>query len=344
MTIKLTDSGLKKSLQKDGRMQMYFLAGNDAFLISACKKTIQSDVGGEFVSLDFQTALDEEVAGHLATYSFEPKTLILENFKPAAYTEEKRAFYTDYLSDLPYTLTVIVTLLAEDSYGKFSIPKAAEAFCSLCPRSALVTCIKKAGGDLIRYVDSLARRLGCTLDYGAADRIIQLCGDDLLQISSQMEIMAAASNYGRITVEIAEQMCPKTTEEGVFDLVRAMERGRTAEAVRILYEMIEKEPDYSNILAVISGSFVNIARAKAAVARRISRDEVETVFGYKKNDKALSIAFDRTSRYSDSQISAILDCLYQTDRRLKKNAGDKMVILEQGLVRLAMLVSGRERV
>ena len=344
MTIKLTDSGLKKSLQKDGRMQMYFLVGNDAFLISACKKTILSDVGGESVALDFQTASDEEIAEHLATYSFQPKTLVLENFKASAYTEEKRLFYSDYLSVLPYTLTVIVILQADDQYGKFSIPKAAEAFCSLCQKSALVTCIKKTGGDLVRYVDSLARRHGCTLDYGATDRIIQLCGDDLLQIASQMEIMAAASNYGRITVDIAEKMCPKTTEEGVFDLIRAMERGRTSEAVRILYEMLEKEPDYSNVLAVISGSFVNIARAKAAVSRRISRDDVETIFGYKKNDKALSIAFDRVSRYSDDQIAAILDCLYQTDRRLKKFAGDKMITLEQGLVRLTMLVSGRERV
>ncbi len=344
MTIKLTETSLKRSLRQDGRMQFYFLAGNDEFLLSSCCKSIAEDVGGEKVTLDFQTASDEEVEEHLSTYSFEPKTLILENFKASAYTEEKRKLYTEFLGELPETLTVVVTLLSEDNNARFSIPKTAESFCALAERAALVTCMKKVGGDLVRYIDTIAKRLGCTLDPGAADRIIQLCGDDLLQISSQMELMAAASNYGRITPSIAEQMCPKTTEEGVFDMVRAMERGNAGEAVRMLYEMLERNPDDYQVLSVVSGSFVNIARAKAASAAKISREDVETIFGYKKKDRALSIAFDRINRYSDRQIEAILDCLFDTDRKMKRYAGDKRVLLEQGIVRLTMLVSGRERV
>ena len=101
MTIKLTDSNLKKSLQKDGRKQLYFLAGNDEYLISACRTLIASDVGGESVSLDFQTASDDEIEEHLSTFSFEPKTLILDNFKASAYTEDKRKVYTEFLQDLP---------------------------------------------------------------------------------------------------------------------------------------------------------------------------------------------------------------------------------------------------
>ena len=106
--------------------------------------------------------------------------------------------------------------------------------------------------------------------------------------------------------------------------------------------MLEQEQDVNRVLAAISSSFVNIARAKAAVAEKKSREEVEEVFGYKKNDRALQIAFDKVTRYSDKQMSAILDCLYDTDRKLKQYAGDKQTLLEQGLVRLTMIVSGRE--
>ena len=340
MTIKLTDSNLKKSLKQDGRMQLYFLAGNDDYLLSSCKNLIISDVDGESVMLDFQTVSDEEVEEQLSTFSFVPKTLILDNFKASAYTEDKRRLYTEFLKDMPETLTVIVILSSDDP--RFSIPKAAEAFCSLAESAALVVCNRKTGGDLVRYIDAIAKRQGCTLEYGATDEIIRLNGEDLQQIASQMEVLAAASNYGQITIDTVRKMCPKTTEENVFDFVRAMERGRTREAVSLMYEMLEQEQEPNRVLAAISSSFVNIARAKAAIADKKSREELEEILGYKKNDRALQIAFDKANRYSEKQVEAILDCLYETDRKLKQYAGDKQTMLEQGLVRLTMIVSGRE--
>ena len=340
MTIKLTDSNLKKSLKQDGRMQLYFLAGNDDYLLSSCKNLIISDVDGESVMLDFQTVSDEEVEEQLSTFSFVPKTLILDNFKASAYTEDKRRLYTEFLKDMPETLTVIVILSSDDP--RFSIPKAAEAFCSLAESAALVVCNRKTGGDLVRYIDAIAKRQGCTLEYGATDEIIRLNGEDLQQIASQMEVLAAASNYGQITIDTVRKMCPKTTEENVFDFVRAMERGRTREAVSLMYEMLEQEQEPNRVLAASSSSFVNIARAKAAIADKKSREELEEILGYKKNDRALQIAFDKANRYSEKQVEAILDCLYETDRKLKQYAGDKQTMLEQGLVRLTMIVSGRE--
>jgi len=340
MTIKLTDSTLKKSLKQDGRKQLYFLAGNDDYLLSTCKNLIASDAGGETVSLDFQSASDEEVEEQLSTFSFEPKCLVLDNFKASAYTEDKRRLYTEFLKELPGTLTVIVIMSSEDP--RFSVPKPAEAFCSLAEDAALVLCTRKTGGDLIRYIEAIAKRQGCTLEYGAIDEIIRLNGEDLQQIASQMEVLAAAGNYNKITAEIVRRMCPKTTEENVFDFVRAMERGKTKEAVSIMYEMLEQEQEPNRVLAAVASSFVNIARAKAAVADRKSREEVEETFGYKKNDRALQITFDKAGRYSDKQISSIMECLYDTDRKLKQYAGDKQTLLEQGLVRLTMIVSGRE--
>ena len=340
MTIKLADSNLKKSLKQDGRKQLYFLAGNDDYLLSSCKNLITADVGGETVTLDFQTDSDEEVEEQLSTFSFEPKTLVLDNFRASAYTEDKRRMYTEFLKDLPGTLTVVVILSSEDP--RFTLPKAAESFCSLAEDAAIVLCTRKSGGDLVRYIDAIAKRHGCTLEYGAADEIIRLNGEDLQQIASQMEVLAAASNYGKITADIVRKMCPKTTEENVFDFVRAMERGKTKEAVSLMYEMLEQEQEPNRVLAAIAASFINIARAKAAIADRKSREEVEETFGYKKNDRALQIAFDKANRYSEKQIAAILDCLYETDRMLKQYAGDKQTMLEQGLVRLTMIVSGRE--
>ncbi|MBQ4093645.1 MAG: DNA polymerase III subunit delta [Oscillospiraceae bacterium] len=339
MTLKLNDSTLKRSLEKDGRKALYFLAGTDAFLMERCIAAIAPE-GCERVTLDFLTADDEEVAQHLSSFSFGDKLLLIQNFKASAYTEEKRKLYESYLAELPGTLTVCVTLLSDET-KYFKIPKAAEAFCSLCPDSAIVTCLRKTGSELAHYVDALAKREGCSINDDACSELIRLCGDDLLMLHSEIQKLAGACNYKRIDLETVRALCPKTTEDNVFDFVRAMERGKTADAVKLLHAMMEQEQEPAKLVAAISTSFVNLLRAKTAAAAGISRARVEEDFGYRKDDRALSIAFQNHTRYSDRQLEDIISLLTELDGQLKRGGADRTILMEQGMVKLALLVAGR---
>lgn len=340
MTVKLTDSTLRRSLEQEGCKQLYFFAGNDAFLMDRCVDRVAAAAGAEErVRLDFSAASSEEVAQQLASFSFAPKLLILDNFKASAFTEERRRLYGDYLPELPATLTVAVRLLAEE--GRFSLPKAAEAFCDLCPNAALVSCLRKSGGELARYVDVLADRQGCRITDDACRELIRLCGDDLMQLGSEIQKLAGGCSYGTIDLPLVRALCPKTTEENVFDFVRAMERGQTAQAVLLLYEMMEQEAEPAMLLGAIATSFVNLCRCKVAKAANRSRRQLEEDLSYRRDDRALSVAFDRQSRYSEPQLLAILQHLAKLDLQLKSGGADRTILLEQGMVKLALLVSGR---
>ena len=340
MTLKLNDGTLKRSLEKDGRKALYFLAGTDAFLMERCIARIAPSEDCERITLDFCTAEEEEVAQHLSSFSFGDKLLILENFKASAYTEEKRKLYSEYLADLPGTLTVVVKLLSDEP-KYFKLPKAAEACCSLCPSAAIVTCLRKTGAELSHYVDALAQRAGCRIADDACTELIRLCGDDLQMLQSEMLKLAGACNYTRIDMALVQELCPKSTEDNVFDFVRAMERGRIEEAVRLLYAMMEQEQEPNMLVAAIATSFVNLQRAKAAAAAGKSRAQVEEDFAYRKDDKALAYAFQNHTRYSERQLEDILALLHKLDKQLKSGGADRTILMEQGMVKLALLVSGR---
>ena len=340
MVIKLTDSTLKTSLSKDGLKPLYVLVGNDAFLLSSCLQLIEKEVGGEVVTLSFKDAEAEIVEEHLSSFSFQPKVLVLDGFAASAWVEEKKKLYSEFLPQAPETLTVVVKLLSDDA--RFQVPKAAEAFAALVEDGVLVRCERKTGGDLQRYIVALAKRCGCTIDTDAVTELIRLAGEDLQQLYSHLQVLAARVNYENITKQDVARMVPKSTEENVFDFVRAMERGRAKEAVALLYAMLEQEQEPARVLAAISSSFVNLNRAKAAIRNKKRISEVEEDFGYRKNDRALSVAFDKANRYSERQIRAILKCLLDVDLQLKTFGGDKQILLEQAMVRLTMLVSGRE--
>ena len=338
MFTRLTDTSIRADLRK-GLRQFYFVAGNDSFLIDNCIRLIAETVDGETVRIDFCEADTETVEEQLTTYSFSNKLLVIDNFKASEFSGEKKDLYTDLLSDLPSTLTVSVILYSDDP--RFRIPKTAENMTESVDGAAMVSCFKKERDQLYSYIKRLAQRAGAEISGEAASVLIDLCGDDLQLLSTQIEKLAAACGYKEIREDTVRRMCPRTTEESVFSFLRAVERGQDREAVRLLNEMLETDNEPVRVLAAISGSFVNIARVKAANEKRIPRDRLEEEFGYRKGDRALGIAYINERRYSKERLDRIMVLLNDTDRKLKSSAADKRILLEQAMVRLSLIASGR---
>ncbi len=338
MFSRLTDTNIRADLRK-GLRQFYFVAGNDSFLIDNCLKLISDAVGGETVRMDFCEADTETAEEQLTTYSFSSKLLIIDNFKASEFSGEKKEMYTDLLRDLPSTLTVAVVLYSDDP--RFRLPKTAENMAETVDGAALVSCMKKERDQLYSYIKRLSELAGAQISGEAASVLIDLCGDDLQLLSTQIEKLAAACGYGEIREDTVRRMCPRTTEESVFSFLRAVERGQDREAVRLLNEMLETENEPVRVLAAISGSFVNIARVKAANEAHVSRERLEEDFGYRKGDRALSVAYSNERRYSRERIDRIMALLNETDGKLKSSAADKRILLEQAMVRLSLIASGR---
>jgi len=338
MVSRLTDTNLRSDLKK-GLRQMYFIAGNDDFLISNCLRLLREAVDGETVRIDFSQADTDTVEEQLSTYSFSSKLLVIDGFKASEFTGERKELYTELLADIPATLTVAAVLSSDDP--RFKLPKAAENMAGACSDSAIVMCLKKDRDHIYPYIRRMAELAGAEITGEAASLLVDLCGDDLMVLSGQMEKLAAASGYGEIKQDIIRRMCPRTTEENVFSFLRAVERGSGKDAVRLLNEMMETENEPVRVLAAIAGSFVNIARVKAANAAGIRREQLEEDFGYRKADRALSVAYSNERRYSQDRLDRIILLLNDTDRKLKTGAADKRIILEQAMVRLSLIASGR---
>lgn len=338
MISRLNDMNLRNDLKK-GLRQFYFIAGNDSFLVDNCLRLIREKVDGETVRIDFSEADTETIEEQLTTYSFTNKLLVIDNFKASEYNGEKKNLYSDLLRDIPVTLTVAAVLLSDDP--RFKIPKAAENMAEAAEDPALVFCMKKERQQLYPYIKRMAELSGAEISGEAASVLIDLCGDDLQTLNGQIQKLAAASGYKEIRESVIRRMCPRTTEENVFSFLRSVERGNDREAVRLLDEMLETENEPVRVLAAIANSFVNIARVKAANEAGVKRERLEEEFGYRKGDRALGVAYSNERRYSQDKIDRIIELLNDTDKKLKSSAADKRIILEQSMVRLSLIASGR---
>ena len=106
-----------------------------------------------------------------------------------------------------------------------------------------------------------------------------------------------------------------------------------------LIAMITAAAMLAALAAVLGGP--QMSGVKAAEAAGVSRDRLEEEMGYRKGDRALGVAYSNARRYSQEKIDNVIYLLNETDRKLKSGAADKRIILEQAMVRLALIVSGR---
>ena len=338
MITRLRDDNLKKSLREDGLKSFYLLAGNDAYLISRCCALLKG-TADEVETLDFCEAGEEETEQQLSSYSFTEKLLIIDNFRASEYAGARKALYEEFLPELPSTLRVAVKAYSEGP--SFKLSKAAESIASLCPDSAVVICEKKKDRELVRYVCAMAKSAGAELGYAAAEELIRLRGDDLFLLSGEVKKLAAASGYGEIGERLVRDMCPRTTEDSVFDFIRAAERGNTKQAVSLFYDIMEQEQSPNAVIAAISSSYVNMARVAAAREAKVPREQVESDFGYKKGDRALGVAFDKGGRFSRELLDQVVELLYGLNAALTSSSEDKQILMERGMVRLTELMRGR---
>ena len=238
------------------------------------------------------------------------------------------------MSDLPDDLTVILRYVDSDGY-RFSVPKSLSGLVGKCRSSAIVNC-ERGAVNLPAAISRMVEREGCT----ASDRVVRMlcdrCADDLMLARGEVSKLAALANYGEITVQHVEALAVRIPEDNVYEMVSALERGDVKTALATLADMLSQRIQPIFISSALNTAFINSYRARLAKDRGLSEAWLTEHFSYKKGDRRLAVAMSRCGRYSIPQLEHILAVLYDLDVRLKSSRVDRGILLERGVIRLAL--------
>lgn len=342
--IKVNDRTLAGSLKKDGLHPMYFVAGNDEFLVDSCiarvARAALGDRAEELMRMDAVKTPDDELEQPFYTYSFsgETRAILFDGCEPSTMNKARSALFAELLADLPDGLVVIFKQFSDA--GRFSISKKTEAFAALCPRSVLVEAAAKKGFELENYIAALIKKQGATASDAVCKRIVELCGDDLMLINSEISKLAALAGYGEITLKQVDALCVRTAEAGVYDMISRMERGDVRGSLLVLENMLEDRTAPLMITAALNTAFVNYYRARLVRARKLPQKVLFEQFDYKANDRKVSIAYERCVRFTIAQLERMIILLCELDVKLKSSSVEETVLLEEYVARLALAVEG----
>ncbi len=338
--IKLNDKTLAGAIQKDGLKPMYYVTGNDEFLIDACiSRVVRTALGADtdgLLRFDAVKSEDDAIEQPFFTYSFgnEPRAILFEGCEPTTMNKVRTELFAGLLGDIPDSTTVIFKQFIDD--GRFSVSKKAEAFIALCPQSVLVEVTAKKGYELEAYIANMIKKQGCTAGDAVSKRIAELCGDDLMLISGEVAKLAAYADYGEITVPQVDALCVRTAEAGVYDMIAKIERKDARGALQTLGDMLDDRTAPLMITAALNTAFINYYRARLAKENRLPQKSLFDLFDYKANDRKVAIAYERCTRFSVAQLERMIGLLYELDLKLKSSTVEDRTLIEQYIARLAL--------
>ena len=200
------------------------------------------------------------------------------------------------------------------------------------------------GADLENLINEgalLAARRGSALTPDNAKLLVERCGDDLNLLLNEIDKLSALAGGGEITREHIETAATKNLEASVFDLSKALLQNNYERSYTILNTLFYQKEEPVAILAVLSGAYADLYRAKAAAQAGVPAESLAADFGYRGREWRLRNAARDSARLSLPMLRQSLEILAQADGQLKSARTDKRVVLEQTAARLIVLARSR---
>jgi DNA polymerase-3 subunit delta len=208
----------------------------------------------------------------------------------------------------------------------------------------LIDCVKENGtvcefppktpaalsADIMKYCAAL----GGSISKEAAVFLSNRVGFDSMIAERECEKLVAYAK-DEITVDDIITLTPKELSSNIYDLARAVSAFDRIRAMAIFDELIKQRTEPMTILYSLSGSFIDLYRAKCASVSARSPAVMREEFAYPKNIAfRVDNAFRDSNRASLSHLRECVKILSEADIKMKSGGGDSVILLETALIKM----------
>lgn len=151
----------------------------------------------------------------------------------------------DYLSALPSTVCLVF-------YVKGEAGRQRRLYTAIDKRGGVVTFNRLSEGECVRWLSQQARRQGKMLSADVAQALIFTVGGDASLLQLELDKLCRyVGDAERITEEDIGQICTRSTECTVFQMVDAQTEGRFERAMTLLGHLLENGEERMMVLAML---------------------------------------------------------------------------------------------
>lgn len=347
---KLTEQELRKELASGELRNLYFIYGEEKYLVKKYTALLVSKAVGktpsefELARLGSGATADEIYAAceQLPVFS-QRKCVLVSDLNADAMSEGDIKGLEGYLPDVsPSTVLVFSMPTQAQADGKKTAEKKGSKLKRLmaaAEKYGAVTELQRRGDiALEKQLIAWAEKNGCTLSQINASKIIALCGTDMTALSNETDKLTAYANGGEITEDMIKLLVVRKTEVRVYALADCIQKNDFNGAYRQLFALLEQNEKPEIILSVLSSAYVDMYRMRVASESGKTAADVAADFKYGKRDFILKKAQASARSYSTQTLRSILDIILKADIKLKSSPADNRIVLETLLAEILIAV------
>lgn len=338
------DNGLLKSIREEEPAPVYLIYGKETYYSGVClqrlvKKLIKKGTESfnyrkfDGAALDMNMIRTEcESLPLMADY----KCVLIQNPNLEKLSGGDLEVLGTILDD-PNPTTVLVLYVSAYELNPKKNARLRKLFDQIAKVGIVADIEPKSQTELSKLIRQKCQRSGCSMDQIVASILIDRCGTAMETLMRETDKLIAYRDHGEITRADVELVTHKSLEASVYDLSRALLGNGRTRAFQILNDLFTQREESMRLLTVLSGTFIDLYRAKAAHNAGKTAEDLLEIFRYGNRRFAIQNAFRDVPKYSMRMIRESLLVLEQTELAMKSGRGDDRILLEEALAQILAL-------
>jgi DNA polymerase III subunit delta len=324
---------LERHLERHAVKPLYLFYGDEEFLMNRALARLEAgltDTAGEpptkVVREAREVALPEFLAESRAATLWGPGQLLVLRGVDAYDAAQLKAL-TPYL-DRPAP-RVWMVFLAEGLKAR-EVERHA-IWGRLAREEAALGFYRLREAELNQWLTREARRQGKNLTLAAAQRLVEMVGDNLAELSQELEkLVLFAGEETSLTPALVTQLASHSRTYTIFALVDALGTPGFHQRLQALGHLLDFGEHPVKILGMLARQVRLLIRVKEGAGSNPA-DLARSLGLAPWKIKGLS---QQAARFSDGALKAHLNALHQVDFHLKTSTGNPRLWLEWALVRM----------
>jgi DNA polymerase-3 subunit delta len=181
--------------------------------------------------------------------------------------------------------------------------------------------------ELFPWLDQEAQRLGKALTLAAAQRLVEIVGDNLAELSQELEKLALyAGEEKTLTPHLVNQLATHSRTYNIFALVDALGEPAAHKRLTALGQLLDLGEPPARILVMLA--------RQLRLLLHLKEDPSAQTQGLTLPQWNLRKLAQQAARFSEAALYSHLFLLHQVDLQLKTSAGSPRLWLEWALLKM----------
>lgn len=320
---------------------VYVLFGTEKYLLETWERAIikaANPSGDHFdvMQLDLHetsldTALDE---AETVPFFSEYRTVIVKQAQFLTGAKEKQKQNVERLTEYalqpaPYSVLVFIIEAEKLDERKKVVKRLKE-------RAIVLEAKKPSQSELMRYVGDELNRRGQKMERATVERLLFLCQDDWGKLVRELEkLQLYASEGAEISIDIVNDLVPRTLEDNVFQLSEFLVARRADAALRLVRDLEKQGQELIGLLALLARQYRNMYLAKQLTEKGYGEKQIASKIGA--HPYTVKLASQASRNFSEAQLGRALILIADADEAMKTGRGDKQIVFDTLVCQLTLL-------